>query len=109
MVKVGSYVGYYGHQLQYLKKTKKLNVTTKCSVWTKYKTKRFPLPLNSITPSLDGVHEKKKSRKLIMTYVGYFGHQLWYLKKKKIECQHQMSFYFFLSTTIDDQNIQHRS
>jgi len=38
-------------------------------VWTKYKTKRFPLPLNSIAPSLDGVHEKK-SPKLIMTYVG---------------------------------------
>ena len=69
MVKMGSYVGYYGHQLQYLKKTKKLYVTTKCSVWTKYKTKRFPLSLNSIAPSLDGVHEKK-SPKLIMTYVG---------------------------------------
>jgi len=35
----------------------------------KYKTKWFILPLNSITPSLDGVHEKK-SAKLIMTYVG---------------------------------------
>ena len=52
-----------------LKKTKKLNVTTKYSVWTKYKTKRFPLPLDSLAPSLDGVHEKK-SPKLIMTYVG---------------------------------------
>ena len=57
MVKVGSYVDYYGHQLQYLKKKKKLNVTTKCSVWTSYKKNRFPLPLNSIASFLHGVHE----------------------------------------------------
>ena len=69
MVKVGSYIDYYGHQLQYLKKKKKLNVTTKCSVWTSYKKNWFPLSLNSIASSLHDVHEKK-SPKLIMTYVG---------------------------------------
>jgi len=31
--------------------------------------KGFPLPLNSISPYLDGGHEKK-SHKLLMSYVG---------------------------------------